>query len=100
MPIFGLRHREHLGAQRQGKDAEQGGEHNAPGGKLLIVTELHRKHRGDGSGGAALKQQHDLCGHPEAEQPQQSKGPKAEGWDDQHPHGGQFPDGAAADDAL
>ena len=73
---------------------------NAPGGKLLIVAELHRKHRGDGSGGAALEQQHDLCGHPEAEQPQQSKGPKAEGRDDQHPHGGQFPDGAAADDAL
>ena len=88
MPIFGLRHREHQRAQRQGKDAEQGGEHNTPGGKLLIVAELHRKHRGDGSGGAALEQQHDLCGHPEAEQPQQSKGPKAEGRDDQHPHGG------------
>ena len=98
--IFVLRHREHQRAQRQSEDAEQGGEHNAPGGKLLIVAELHRKHRGDGSGGAALEQQHDLCGHPEAEQPQQSKGPKAEGRDDQHPHGGQFPDGAAADDTL
>ncbi|MFR6092878.1 MAG: hypothetical protein ACLUIR_05950 [Faecalibacterium prausnitzii] len=32
-------------------DAEQGGQHDAAGGKLLIVVELDGEHRGDGRGG-------------------------------------------------
>ena len=31
-------------AQRQGDDAEQGSQHHASGGKVLIVAELHRKY--------------------------------------------------------
>ena len=36
--------RDHQCAQRQGNDAEQCGQHDAAGGKVLIVAELHREH--------------------------------------------------------
>ena len=48
-------HRDDQRTQRQGDNAEQGGQHHAAGGKVLIVAELHRKYRGDGSRRAAFQ---------------------------------------------
>ena len=97
---FFSEHRNDKRTQRQEHDAEQGGQHDAAGGKLLIMVELDGEHRGDGCSRAAFQQQDDLRDHAVAEEPQRGESCDGQHRNEKHPDHSELPDVLVGEGAV